>query len=140
MSKDTNELLTALENCRDFTDYYNENEEEFTDSSLAEELIVILRNKKMKRAQVFRNAQISDIYGYQVFGGVRKNPERDKLLRILIAMQADLKETQGVLKRCGYPPLYVKTPSDCVIIYGIMNKLSVTQINSMLFEYKLPLI
>lgn len=46
-----------------------------------------------------------------------------------------LDEVQTLLKCAGYPTLYVKHPFDSIITYGICKKLSVVEINELLFNY-----
>ena len=49
-------------------------------------------------------------------------------------MKLSFDEAQDVLKKTGYPTLYAKNPFDCVIIYGLCKKMSVVEINEILFE------
>lgn len=139
VGKDTKELLDALEKCEEFGKYYSEHQEDLLKKTLAEELETLLEKKGLKKTAVTRDAQISDIYGYQIFSGARR-PERPKLLRLLVAMGASLSETQEFLKHAGFAQLYAKNPADCVIIYGICHKMNVGEINDLLFDYELPLI
>lgn len=50
-------------------------------------------------------------------------------------MGLTLEELQNLLKCAGYAQLYVKKPFDCIVIYGICNKLSVAQVNGILYDY-----
>lgn len=52
-------------------------------------------------------------------------------------MQLSLDETQTLLKSSGYAPLYAKNPFDCIVIYGLCRKLSVAQINDLLYDYEM---
>ena len=52
-------------------------------------------------------------------------------------MELNIEEIQQLLKCAGYPQLYVKRPFDSVILYGLCKKLSVPQINELLYEYGL---
>ena len=52
-------------------------------------------------------------------------------------MKLSLDEVQTLLKSAGYPALYVKLPFDSVVLYGICKRLSVVEINEILFEYEL---
>lgn len=135
MKKDTSELISELQNYKSFKAFYNENSDQITNNkSLSEYLNVLLCEKGLKKADVIRKSELNDIYGFQIFSGVRV-PERKKLLCIAIGMELDLNETQTLLKCSGYAQLYIKTPFDCVIIYGICNKYTVAKINSLLYEY-----
>ena len=79
---------------------------------------------------------MSEVYGYQIFSGLR-TPERNKLLCLALAMRLTLDETQTLLKSAGYTLLYVKRPVDSVVIYGICKHLTVADVNCLLYEYEL---
>jgi len=134
MQKDTSALLAELQNYKSFKAFYNENSNQLTEKSLSEYLNQLLMEKGIKKAEAVKRSELNDIYAFQIFSGVRV-PERKKLLCIAIGMGLDLKEVQTLLKCSGYAQLYVKTPFDCVIIYGICNKYTVAKINSLLYEY-----
>ena len=90
----------------------------------------------------FENGMITEIETLPVRNPsfVCSHPDRKKLLRMLIAMGAELEDVQNILKRSSYPQLYVKNPADCVIIYGVCNHLNVTDINLLLYEYEQELL
>ena len=122
--------------CPDFTTFYNENKEYMISQTLSELLEALLAQKGQKKADVIRRAELAEVYGYQIFSGLRV-PERKKLLALAVGMELDLDETQTLLKCAGYSPLYVKLPFDSVVLYGICKKMTVIQINELLFEYGL---
>jgi len=95
-----------------------------------------LESKGLKKAQVIKNAEFSEVYGYQIFSGIRV-PERKKLLCLAVGMQLNIEETQQLLKCAGYSQLYVKLPFDSIVLYGLCKELSVVQINELLYEYEL---
>jgi hypothetical protein len=96
----------------------------------------LLVKKALKKSAVIKEAEISEVYGYQIFSGLRV-PERKKLLCLAVGMHLNIEETQKLLKHAGYSQLYVKIPFDSVILYGLCKRLSVMQINEILFEYDL---
>lgn len=136
MRKDTSRIVEELGLCDDFKSFYNENKEYMVDSLLCDMLSQKLDEKGLKKSEVIRRSEISEVYAYQIFSGLRV-PERSKLLCLTLAMGLDLDETQHMLKCAGYSPLYVKLPFDSVIIYGICKRLSVIEINELLYEYQL---
>ncbi|MBR6563239.1 MAG: XRE family transcriptional regulator [Clostridia bacterium] len=136
MRKDTSRIVEELGLCDDFKSFYNENKEYMVDSLLCDMLSQKLDEKGLKKSEVIRRSEISEVYAYQIFSGLRV-PERSKLLCLTLAMGLDLDETQHMLKCAGYSPLYVKLPFDSVIIYGICKGLSVIEINELLYEYQL---
>ena len=136
MQKDTGKIVEELGLCADFKTFYDENKSYLVNSSLSSMLNVILENKELKKADVIKNAEFSEVYGYQIFSG-RRIPERNKLLCLTIAMGLNIDETQTLLKCAGYSPLYVKLPFDSIVLYGICKKMSVVAINELLYEYGL---
>ena len=136
MNKSTTKIVEELGLCADFNTFYNENKDYMVTSSLAEMLDKLLKEKNSKKSQVIKHAELSEVYAYQIFSGLRV-PERKKLLCLAIGMSLNLEEVQTLLKCAGYSPLYVKLPFDSIILYGICKKLSVVEINELLFEYDL---
>ena len=133
IKKSTDELLKELESDEEFTRYYTENRDQFSRQTLTEALNALLQQKGLTKTEVFRKAELSEDYGYQIFSGLRA-PGRGKLLSLAVAMALDLSETQDLLKRAGEAPLYVKNEFDCVVIYGILHQKSVVEINETLFD------
>ena len=128
MGKDTSKIVEELKLCPDFNTFYNENREYMVSESLAQLLSRLLSRKGLRKAEVIRRSELSEVYAYQIFSGLRV-PERKKLLC--------LDEAQTLLKCAGYSPLYVKLPFDSIVLYGICKKLSVMEINELLFSYGL---
>ena len=136
MQKDTSEIVKELGLCPDFQTFYRENEDYMIFDDLSSLLGQLLELKGLKKAQVIKNAEIAEIYGYQIFSGVRV-PEKKKLLCLAVGMNLNIEETQKLLKCAGYPQLYVKRPFDSVVLYGLCKEMSVVQINELLYEYNL---
>ena len=134
MKKDTSQMLDELRNCADFNRFYKENEDHVIRSTLAQYLEDLLKESGMKKADVIKRAEMSEVYGYQIFSGLRV-PERKKLLCLAIGMELTLEQVQNLLKCSGYAQLYVKNTFDCILIYGICKKMTVAQINFILFDY-----
>lgn len=133
IKKPTDELLNSLNNTDNIDTFFKENNEFMIDKRLQEYLNTLVTKKSLKKSEILKNAEINDIYGYQIFSGVRK-PSRDKLVCICIGMKLSLEETQSVLKLGGFAPLYPKNKRDCIIIFGIKNNQSVCEINNILYE------
>lgn len=134
MQKDTSEIIRELGLCPDFKSFYRENKDYMICDDLAQLLKELLEAKGLKKAQVIKKAELSEVYGYQIFSGLRV-PERKKLLCLAVAMGLNIEEVQQLLKCAGYSQLYVKLPFDSIILYGICKQLSVLQINELLYEY-----
>lgn len=136
MQKDTSEIVKELGLCPDFQTFYNENKEYMVSANLAQLLAELLEQKGLRKSQVIKNAEFSEVYGYQIFSGLRV-PERKKLLCLAVSMKLNIDETQQLLKCGGYPPLYVKKPFDSVVLYGLCKGLTVVEINELLYKYEL---
>ena len=136
MHKDTSEIVKELGLCTDFQTFYTENKDYMVSDDLSRLLAQLLESKGLKKSQVIKNAEISEVYGYQIFSGIRV-PERKKLLCLAIGMELNIEETQQLLKCAGYSQLYVKLPFDSVVLFGMCKQLSVVQINELLYEYGL---
>lgn len=136
MEKDTSEIVKELKLSQDFQTFYNENKDYMISESLADMLTELLNRKGLHKSQVIKNAEISEIYGYQIFSGVRV-PERKKLLCLAISMKLNIEEVQQLLKCSGYTQLYIKKPFDSIVLYGFCKGLSVVEINEILYRYDL---
>ena len=136
MHKDTSKIVEELGLCSDFKTFYDENKSYLVNEPLNAMLNSLLESKQLKKAEVIKKAELSEVYAYQIFSG-RRVPERNKLLCLTIAMMLNLDETQSLLKCAGYSPLYVKLPFDSIVLYGICKRMSVVEINELLYEYGL---
>ncbi len=136
MEKNTSEIVKELGLCPDFQTFYKENKDIMVSQKLTDLLAQLLKSKNLQKSQVIKNAEISEVYGYQIFSGIRV-PERKKLLCLAVGMGLNIEETQQLLKCAGYAQLYVKLPFDSIVLYGLCKGLSVVQINGLLYEYGL---
>ena len=136
MTKNTANIVKELGLCSDFKTFYNENREYMISDTLGELLRRLQQEKDLRKSEVIRRSELSEVYAYQIFSGQR-HPDRKKLLCLAVGMTLNLEETQTLLKCAGYAPLYVKLPFDSVVIYGICKGLSVIEINEILFENNL---
>lgn len=136
MQKDTSEIVKELGLCPDFATFYRENADYMVQADLSQLLGELLEAKGLKKSQVIKKAEFSEVYGYQIFSGLRV-PERKKLLCLAVGMELNLEETQMLLKCAGYSQLYVKLPFDSIVLFGLCKRMSVVQINELLFEYGL---
>ncbi|MBE6763318.1 MAG: hypothetical protein E7553_03040 [Ruminococcaceae bacterium] len=136
MAKDTSKIVEELGLCDSFRTFYDDNKEYMVRDTLSDLLDQLLKSKNLKKSQVIRASELSEVYAYQIFSGVRV-PERKKLLSLAIAMHLTVEEAQTLLKTAGYSTLYVKLPFDSIVLYGLCKELSVVQVNELLYEYDL---
>jgi len=126
--KSTRELLDALSGARNLDRFMEENRACFDRRRLADFLQQYLQEKGLKRGEVIRSSQLNEVYAYQIFNGT-KEPSRDKVVCLLLAMKTTVLEAQTLLKVCGYAPLYAKDERDCVLLYALEHGLTVTETN-----------
>lgn len=136
MKKDTSKLLEELQGYEAFRQFYNENRDYLISEKLSDYLKQLVEQKQLKKTEIIRRSELSDVYAYQIFSGLRV-PERKKLLCLALAMDLTIEETQQLLRCSGYSTLYVKLPFDSVVLYALCNHLSVMDTNALLFEYGL---
>lgn len=84
-------------------------------------------------ASVIHIAQIQRNYGYQILNG-SKNPGRNKVIALSLAVKFSLDDTQRALTLAGESILYSKNKRDSIIIFSIQKSLSVQETNELLFE------
>lgn len=133
MKKNTANIVEELGLCDDFKTFYDENKEYMVRDTLGEMLKRLQTKKSLRKTDVIKRSELAEVYAYQIFSGQR-HPDRKKLLCLAVGMCLDLEETQTLLKCAGYAPLYVKLPFDSVVIYGICKRMSVIEINELLFD------
>lgn len=95
----------------------------------------LISKKKLKRQDIFQKADLPQKYGYKLLSGETHTTNRDKLLRIFIAMNMTLKETQRALELYELATLYPKKKRDAIIIIAINKGISsVDTVNEWLSE------
>ena len=95
----------------------------------------LIAQKRLKRQDIFQKADIPQKYGYKLLSGESHTTDRDKLLRICIAMNLTLKQTQRALTLYGMPVLYPKLRRDAVFIIALNRGISsVDTVNQWLSE------
>ena len=103
--------------------------------TFAEYINNCLATSGMTQSQLIQDAQIQRNYGYQILNGT-KNPGRDKVLSLCLALSLPLAEVQRALTLAKEAILYPKNKRDSVLIFCINKKLSVLDTNDLLFHVK----
>lgn len=136
MKKSTDELSKILESKktgRELDEFLKENRENFSEQIFTEMLEQTLKENKVRKSQAIRRSLIDRTYAYNIFQGVRV-PSRDKLIMLCIGMGADCEQTKRLLLKLKLAPLYTKDARDSIILFGLLHKLSVIDINALLYE------
>lgn len=132
----TDELLKILHSTHSvselnkYTEKYSEQKDNL---SLSEYFSTYLRLHDIQESDLIRSSQIQRNYAYQILNGT-KNPGRDKVLALCLAAQMNYEETQRALTFADLGKLYPRRKRDSIIIFALNQKLSVQQINELLYE------
>ena len=138
--KDTQQLENELSNAENLKDFLADNAENFRKFTLAEYLSRLLEEKNLIKAQVIRDSQVDEGYAQHIFGG-RKNPSRDKILSLALAMKLSPKESDYLLYYAGHNKLYARNERDNVIAFALEKGKTVLQTNELLEDFNFePLI
>ena len=142
MKKTTDELMKQLKGERSVEDYFSRNDnEDIFFGDLYELISYFMAKKKLKKKQVIDRAQLSTVYGYEILSGKsKKHVSRDRVIQLCFGLRLDIEESQQLLKKSGYAPLYPRDTRDSIIIFSIVNGLSVIETNTKLDEYGLALL
>ena len=93
------------------------------------------KDKGVLQQNVFLAADISENYGYKIIAEEKHTVQRDIILRICLAAQFDLNETQKGLILYGMAPLYWLLPRDIVFMAAILHKVyDIHQVNEVLIR------
>lgn len=127
----TEELLNELLDAPSIDGFIEENA--LGHRELSDYLNQLLEEKKLKRSQVVRMADLNDTFGYQIFTGAR-NPSRNKVLQIAFAMALTPRETNRALEAAGVSTLYSKDRRDAIIIFCLDRGCSLQKTNEELYR------
>lgn len=136
MKKSTNELMNEIVACKNISQYFDANSDEFLEMPLHLYLKELLGKTHLSISQVAMRSYKGE-YIYQVFRGV-KNPGRDVILSIALALELNPDETRCLLRIAHMPMLDARNRRDSIIIFALSRKLSVPDTNDILYEYKMP--
>lgn len=127
----TDALTRELMEASDIESYIRKNQNSFISCSVMDQLIVYYKRMHITKAELARRACISDVYLHQLFAG-RRQPSRNRLLCLCIALELSFEETQRLLKQASLAELYPRHKRDAIIIHGLLNHVSVEGLNDKL--------
>lgn len=130
--KDTEQLEHELKESESVEEFWERNREELRPFTLAEYLEHLLAEKGLSKAEVVRKSELDTVYGYHIFGGRKKNPAREKVLALALAMGLTVPETQRLLHYARVGSLYAREPWDNVILFALEHHKSVDETNRLL--------
>lgn len=135
----TSQLLRELFKAASMNHYLQSHKDDPEPAALCVYLHNLCREQGVLPAQIIRNANLENSYGYQIFKGTR-NPSRDTVLRLAFGFRANLPQAQELLRRAGMNALYPRVRRDAVVIYCLFHKMDLLEAQGILQELKLPMI
>ena len=138
--KTTQELLTQLANKEtDCAEFVSRAENSFIKKDLNDTWQKLIEKSKLSKSDIINKSDIGYTYFYDILRG-EKCPSRDKIVRLILAMQLELDDCQTVLELYNWAPLYAKDKRDSAMIYAINNNLSVWSLDELLAENELEML
>ena len=132
MKKKTEDLIHEITTSTDIAQYLTKNREELLDLPLHLYLKQLLSETDYKISQI-ADRSCKGEYIYQVFRGI-KNPSRDVVLCIALALPLACPDTGQLLRIARMPALDARNRRDSVILFALNRKLSVPETNDILYE------
>ena len=130
--KSTDDLSEELMQASSIDAYIHDNQSALSEGRVTDLLAKLYERAPQSKAALARKSGMSEVYLHQVFSG-RRNPSRDRLLCLCVGLEATLEETQQFLKQAAYAQLYPRRRRDAIIIFGILHRLPLSEINDKLF-------
>ena len=97
------------------------------------------REKDVLQQEVFLAADLSERYGYKLIAEEKHTTQRDVILRLCLAAQFRLDETQEALILYGMAPLLGRIPRDAAFIVAFQNRIyDIHDVDAILRENDLP--
>lgn len=135
MAKRTNDLMEELSGQdTDLDRYFEENPTSFINVDIKEFWKNAVDTSSKTKSDIINKADMSYCYFYDVING-RKIPSKDKIIRIVLAMNLSLDDCQEALRISGKSALYPRIKRDSIIIYAINKGYSIYQTNDLLLEH-----
>ena len=94
----------------------------------------LLYKYERKASAVSEAAGLASSYVGNIVNGKKRNPSRDALIAICLAIGVDMDEVQYLLKYAGQAPLYVRRRRDVVIWFGFMKQMSLDKVDENLIN------
>lgn len=137
--KNTEELTHEIKSATDIDDYLTVNSDNMLTTTLSDYLNTLLRQKKIRKADVIRGSLLSRAYVYKIFAG-EKIPSRDKLIALAFGLGLSDSETQKMLKLSGYRELYARSKRDALLLFALQKHKSILEVNELLYDHHLVIL
>ena len=126
-------ILNETDSISDLKAFAQMTEEESCYHSFSDFLSDQMHNAGISAGDLFRRADIQINYGYQILNGM-KNPGRDKVIALSLALSLPLPDVQRALTLAGHSVLYPKIRRDSILIFCFNHGCTVEETNNLLYE------
>ena len=121
------------------TSFFEDNPLDFVSCSFRDLIKPVIQARKISSASMIKDSGINRRYYFDILSG-KKNPSRNYVIRILLALKLTIQDAQWTLRAAGYSQLYVRNRRDAVIIYAFEHSISIKTCNEMLCNIEVELI
>ena len=136
----TEEMLALMFRERDLGQILSINESAYQEMlSFADYISAWCRNNSVIPERVIHRANLDRSYGHQLFSG-KRTPSRDTVIKLAFGMEADVAQTQKMLRIARKSTLYPRVKRDTVIIYCLHNRISLIDTDIILEDLGLPVL
>ena len=134
VSKSLNAAIMQLSLC-ELPQFLADHAADFSPRPFTDYMRMKFNEKDIAQQDVFLAADLNERVGYKLISGEKRTRQRDTILRICLAAQFDLDETQKTLILYGMAPLYHLLPRDIVFMAAIVHRAyDIHQVNEILIR------
>lgn len=134
--KSTFELETLLQSIPQ--DNLSSTIHDISETNLTSYLSQLCKDYNKTITFIIQQSLLDRNYAYQIFDG-RKNPGRDKVIQLTLALSCTLDEANRLLTLAHHEKLYAKNKRDGILIFCISNQLSIMKCNELLLEQEMSI-
>lgn len=133
MSATLEEMITEIDTLEEFEERYTY--DFLKDGVHVGDYLRELLNKYDKKAvSISKEAMLAPSYVGNIMNGKKRNPSRNALISICLAIGTSVEEVQYLLKYAGQAPLYVRRRRDVIIWFGFKKNMSLFEVDEKLIE------
>lgn len=129
----TNDLFLMINGLNDLEKSWEELTPHMKAPCFKDYLYELMERRGLDAGWLVVKSMLSRSFAYQICSGERQ-PGRDIVLRIAIAVGASVNETQQLLRLAQRGTLYPRDPRDAVIIYALSRKLDLYEADELLLQ------
>jgi len=130
------QLLFKMPNIKEFME---KNDDELGIPTFSQYISELCAGRSEVPERIIKRANIERSFGHQLFKGTKK-PSRDTVLKLAFGFEANVDETQELLKYAGMSALYPRIKRDAAIVYCLHHRFTIVETQNVLHDLKLPLI